>query len=65
MELLIGSRRQAARGTARTREVTSPFDGSTVGTVALAGTADVLAGRRPAAVADPGPDSDHHRKATA
>ncbi|MFE4967715.1 aldehyde dehydrogenase family protein [Streptomyces sp. NPDC056660] len=43
VELLIGSRWQTARGTARTREVTSPFDGSTVGTVALAGTEDVEA----------------------
>lgn len=41
VELLIGSRWQAAKGTAQTREVTSPFDGSTVGTVALAGTEDV------------------------
>ncbi|MEU2620253.1 hypothetical protein ABZ642_19340 [Streptomyces sp. NPDC007157] len=54
VELPIGSRRQAAGGTARTREATSPFDGSTVCTVALAGTA----------VADPDPDH-HHRKATA
>ncbi|MGW2964058.1 hypothetical protein ACWDGI_37130 [Streptomyces sp. NPDC001220] len=56
VEPLNGSRRQAAGGTARTPGGTSPFDGSAVGTVALAR----------AAVADPGPDSDHHhRKATA
>jgi len=43
VELLIGSRRQAAKGSAGTREVKSPFDGSTVGTVALAGPEDVEA----------------------
>ncbi|MGY5115307.1 aldehyde dehydrogenase family protein [Streptomyces sp. 900105755] len=43
VELLIGSRWQVARGTGQTREITSPFDGSTVGTVALAGTEDVEA----------------------
>ncbi|MEU9154854.1 aldehyde dehydrogenase family protein [Streptomyces sp. NPDC048417] len=43
VELLIGSRWQTARGTGQTREVRSPFDGSAVGTVALAGTEDVEA----------------------
>ncbi|MCI3278363.1 aldehyde dehydrogenase family protein [Streptomyces cylindrosporus] len=43
VELLIGSRWQAAKGDGQTREVTSPFDGSAVGTVALAGTDDVEA----------------------
>ncbi|MEU1306938.1 aldehyde dehydrogenase family protein [Streptomyces shenzhenensis] len=42
-ELLIGSRWQAAKGDGKTREVTSPFDGSAVGTVALAGAEDVEA----------------------
>ncbi|MFK4106761.1 aldehyde dehydrogenase family protein [Streptomyces sp. NPDC019531] len=41
VELLIGSRWQAAKGDGQTREVTSPFDGSTAGTVALAGIDDV------------------------
>ncbi|MEW1826937.1 aldehyde dehydrogenase family protein [Streptomyces sp. NPDC088196] len=40
-ELLIGSRWQASAGEGRTREVTSPFDGSTVGTVGVAGPEDV------------------------
>ncbi|QQM39315.1 aldehyde dehydrogenase family protein [Streptomyces liliifuscus] len=40
-ELLIGSRWQASTGPGRTREVMSPFDGSPVGTVALAGPEDV------------------------
>ncbi|MFE5036719.1 aldehyde dehydrogenase family protein [Streptomyces sp. NPDC056683] len=54
VELLIGSRWQAARGSGQTRDVTSPFDGSTVGTVALAGTdaveAALAAAERGAAV---------------
>lgn len=41
VELLIGSRWQASAGEGRTRDVTSPFDGSTVGTVAVAGPEDV------------------------
>ena len=41
VELLIGSRWQASAGEGRTRDVTSPFDGSTVGTVAVAGPVDV------------------------
>ncbi|WP_326812749.1 aldehyde dehydrogenase family protein [Streptomyces scopuliridis] len=41
VELLIGSRWQASAGSGRTRDVTSPFDGSTVGTVAVAGPEDV------------------------
>ncbi|MFF5002416.1 aldehyde dehydrogenase family protein [Streptomyces phaeochromogenes] len=40
-ELLIGSRWQASTGPGLTREVMSPFDGSPVGTVALAGPEDV------------------------
>ncbi|MFI6402572.1 aldehyde dehydrogenase family protein [Streptomyces sp. NPDC050548] len=40
-ELLIGSRWQTSAGEGRTRDVTSPFDGSTVGTVAVAGPEDV------------------------
>ncbi|MFD9186867.1 aldehyde dehydrogenase family protein [Streptomyces phaeochromogenes] len=40
-ELLIGSRWQASAGPGLTREVMSPFDGSPVGTVALAGPEDV------------------------
>ncbi|WP_329543934.1 aldehyde dehydrogenase family protein [Streptomyces sp. NBC_01356] len=40
-ELLIGSRWQASAGSGRTRDVTSPFDGKTVGTVAMAGPEDV------------------------
>ncbi|MFD3924751.1 aldehyde dehydrogenase family protein [Streptomyces sp. NPDC058614] len=40
-ELLIGSRWQASAGSGRTRDVTSPFDGKTVGTVAVAGPEDV------------------------
>lgn len=40
-ELLIGSRWQAPTGSGRARDVTSPFDGSTVGTVAVAGPEDV------------------------
>lgn len=40
-ELLIGSRWQASAGSGRTRDVTSPFDGSTVGTVGEAGPEDV------------------------
>ncbi|WP_326727300.1 aldehyde dehydrogenase family protein [Streptomyces phaeochromogenes] len=40
-ELLIGSRWQASTGPGLTWEVMSPFDGSTVGTVALAGPEDV------------------------
>ena len=42
-ELLIGSRWQASAGSGRTRDVTSPFDGSTVGTVGVAGPEDVEA----------------------
>ncbi|MEB8336939.1 aldehyde dehydrogenase family protein [Streptomyces endophyticus] len=42
-ELLIGSRWQAPAGRGRTHEVASPFDGSSVGTVALAGLDDVEA----------------------
>ncbi|ASQ98191.1 aldehyde dehydrogenase family protein [Streptomyces sp. 11-1-2] len=40
-ELLIGSQWQASAGPGRTRDVTSPFDGSTVGTVGVAGPEDV------------------------
>ncbi|WP_328689371.1 aldehyde dehydrogenase family protein [Streptomyces phaeochromogenes] len=40
-ELLIGSRWQASTGPGLTREVMSPFDGSPVGIVALAGPEDV------------------------
>lgn len=40
-ELLIGSRWQASAGSGRTRDVSSPFDGSTVGTVGVAGPEDV------------------------
>ncbi|QIY75203.1 aldehyde dehydrogenase family protein [Streptomyces sp. RLB1-33] len=40
-ELLIGSRWQASVGSGRTRDVTSPFDGRTVGSVAVAGPEDV------------------------
>ncbi|WP_405965538.1 aldehyde dehydrogenase family protein [Streptomyces sp. NBC_00723] len=40
-ELLIGSRWQAPTGSGRARDVKSPFDGSTVGTVAVAGPEDV------------------------
>ncbi|MEV6127479.1 aldehyde dehydrogenase family protein [Streptomyces violaceusniger] len=40
-ELLIGSQWQASAGAGRTRDVTSPFDGSTVGTVGVAGPEDV------------------------
>lgn len=40
-ELLIGSRWQASAGSGQTRDVTSPFDGKTVGTVAMAGPEDV------------------------
>ncbi|MFI6579220.1 aldehyde dehydrogenase family protein [Nocardiopsis sp. NPDC050513] len=40
-ELLIGSRWRASAKPGRTREVTSPFDGSAVGTVALAALDDV------------------------
>ncbi|MGW1777949.1 aldehyde dehydrogenase family protein [Streptomyces sp. NPDC002143] len=43
VELLIGSRWQAAKGRGRIHEVTSPFDGSVVGSVALAGAEDVEA----------------------
>ena len=42
-ELLIGSRWQAPAGSGRTWDVTSPFDGKTVGTVAVAGPEDVEA----------------------
>ncbi|MBO3680070.1 aldehyde dehydrogenase family protein [Streptomyces sp. NEAU-YJ-81] len=42
-ELLIGSQWQASAGSGRTRDVTSPFDGSTVGTVGVAGPEDVEA----------------------
>lgn len=41
VELLIGSRWQASAGSGRTRGVTSPCDGSTVGTVGVAGPEDV------------------------
>ncbi|MEV2211501.1 aldehyde dehydrogenase family protein [Streptomyces sp. NPDC050997] len=40
-ELLIGSRWQASSGAGQTRDVMSPFDGKTVGTVAVAGPEDV------------------------
>ncbi|QJS99165.1 aldehyde dehydrogenase family protein [Streptomyces asoensis] len=40
-ELLIGSRWQASAGSGRTRDVTSPFDGNTVGTVGVACPEDV------------------------
>ncbi|MFF1742771.1 hypothetical protein [Streptomyces mirabilis] len=36
VEPLIGSRWQASAGSERARQVTSPFDGSTVGTVGVA-----------------------------
>ncbi|MGW1714032.1 aldehyde dehydrogenase family protein [Streptomyces sp. NPDC002156] len=43
-ELLIGSRWQSSAGpSGRTHDVTSPFDGKTVGTVAVAGPEDVEA----------------------
>lgn len=41
VDLPIGSRWQASAGSGRTRGVTSPFDGSTVGTVGMADPEDV------------------------
>jgi acyl-CoA reductase-like NAD-dependent aldehyde dehydrogenase len=43
MEMLIGSRWRPAMGTRRTEDVTSPYDGSVVGTVPVAGPEDVEA----------------------
>lgn len=43
MEMLIGGRWQPAMGTRRTEDVTSPYDGSVVGTVPVAGPEDVEA----------------------
>jgi acyl-CoA reductase-like NAD-dependent aldehyde dehydrogenase len=43
MEMLIGGRWRSAVGSGRTEAVTSPFDGSVVGTVPVAGAADVEA----------------------
>jgi acyl-CoA reductase-like NAD-dependent aldehyde dehydrogenase len=40
-EMLIGGRWRPAAGSGRTEEVTSPYDGSVVGTVPLAGADDV------------------------
>ncbi|MER5532908.1 hypothetical protein [Streptomyces mirabilis] len=41
VELLIGSRWRAPAGSRRTREATSLFDGSTVGTAGVADPEDV------------------------
>src|SRR5215218_5279509 len=41
MEMLIGGRWRPAAGSGRTEEVTSPYDGSIVGTVPVAGPEDV------------------------
>jgi glyceraldehyde-3-phosphate dehydrogenase (NADP+) len=51
MEMLIGGRWQPAIGTRRSEDVTSPYDGSLVGTVPVAGPEDVEA-------ADSGPRAD-------
>ena len=48
-EMLIGGRWRPAAGSGRREEVTSPFDGSVVGTVPLAGADDVEAALRTAA----------------
>jgi len=42
MEMLIGGRWQPA-GSDRTEDVTSPFDGTVIGTVPVADTADIRA----------------------
>ncbi|MFL6250371.1 MAG: aldehyde dehydrogenase family protein [Actinomycetes bacterium] len=47
-EMLIGGRWRPAAGTGQTEEVTSPYDGSVVGTVPVAGTDDVEAALRAA-----------------
>src|SRR5262245_30437160 len=41
--MLIGGRWRTATGTGRTEEVTSPYDGSVVGTVPVGGARDVEA----------------------
>jgi acyl-CoA reductase-like NAD-dependent aldehyde dehydrogenase len=43
MEMLIGGRWRPAAGPGRSEDVTSPYDGSVVGTVPVAGTDDVAA----------------------
>src|SRR5215216_1889965 len=47
-EMLIGGRWRPAAGSGQTEEVTSPYDGSVVGTVPVAGTDDVEAALRAA-----------------
>jgi acyl-CoA reductase-like NAD-dependent aldehyde dehydrogenase len=47
-EMLIGGRGRPAAGSGQTEEVTSPYDGSVVGTVPVAGTDDVEAALRAA-----------------
>ena len=42
-EMLIGGRWRPAAGSGRSEEVTSPYDGSVVGTVPVAGPDDVEA----------------------
>ncbi|MFL6225588.1 MAG: aldehyde dehydrogenase family protein, partial [Actinomycetes bacterium] len=48
MQMLIGGRWRPAAGAGRTEDVTSPYDGSVVGTVPVAGTDDVEAALRAA-----------------
>src|SRR5215216_7133773 len=48
MQMLIGGRWRPAAGAGRTEDVTSPYDGSVVGTVPVAGADDVEAALRAA-----------------